>query len=65
MEGHAHSKPFEEAYLDAGDIHKIYYCQYGKQDGKPGKAGIPSSVSRCRQHAGSHAGGYDHLLTPL
>ncbi|KAF2430792.1 proline iminopeptidase [Tothia fuscella] len=33
--GYEHSTAFESGYLSVGEIHTIYYEQYGKEDGKP------------------------------
>lgn len=32
---HVHQDPFDSGYLEAGSIHRIYYEQYGRRDGKP------------------------------
>ncbi|KAJ5125531.1 hypothetical protein N7448_004851 [Penicillium atrosanguineum] len=36
MSGHVHSDAFDEGVLADDPIHKLYYAQYGKKDGKPG-----------------------------
>lgn len=33
--GYQHSDAFDSGYLEVGSIHKIYYSQYGRRDGKP------------------------------
>lgn len=38
--GYAHKDAFDEGFLAVGSIHNIYYSQYGKKDGKPGR--LPS-----------------------
>ncbi|KPI42696.1 Proline iminopeptidase [Cyphellophora attinorum] len=35
MDGYTHSSPFDEGFVQAGEIHKVYYAQHGKPDGKP------------------------------
>jgi hypothetical protein len=35
--GHEHEDAREKDWLRVDDIHEIYYEQYGKKDGKPGK----------------------------
>lgn len=35
MQGYRHEDAFDEGYLQVSDLHKIYYAQYGKRDGKP------------------------------
>lgn len=42
--GYLHSDPFDLGFLAVGSIHKIYYEQYGKKGGKPGKLGLPHTV---------------------
>lgn len=37
MSGYAPSTPFDEGYLPVDEIHKLFYQQYGKKDGKPGE----------------------------
>lgn len=37
MEGYSHDEPFDEGYLQASELHKVYYSQYGEPDGKPGE----------------------------
>ena len=34
-EGYKHKKPFDSGFLQVSDIHKIYYAQYGRWDGRP------------------------------
>ncbi|CAI7636977.1 unnamed protein product [Penicillium pancosmium] len=36
MSGYTHSEPFDVGLLPVGAIHRIYYEQYGRKDGKPG-----------------------------
>ncbi|KAF2711407.1 prolyl aminopeptidase [Pleomassaria siparia CBS 279.74] len=33
--GHVHTEAFDDGYLQVSPLHKIYYHQYGKADGKP------------------------------
>lgn len=35
MSSYTHDDPYDSGFLAVGDIHKIHYEQYGKQDGKP------------------------------
>ncbi|KAJ5388362.1 proline iminopeptidase [Penicillium cosmopolitanum] len=35
MSGYTHSEPFDVGLLPVGAIHRIYYEQYGRKDGKP------------------------------
>lgn len=35
METHNHDTCFDEGYIHVSEIHKVYYAQYGKADGKP------------------------------
>jgi len=42
--GYAQSTPFDEGYLPVGDIHQLFYQQYGKKDGKPGERYLYPSV---------------------
>jgi len=42
--GYAQSTPFDEGYLPVGDIHQLFYQQYGKKDGKPGELYLYPSV---------------------
>jgi len=32
-----HSEAFNDGYLQVSPLHKVYYHQFGKPDGKPGK----------------------------
>jgi proline iminopeptidase len=41
---YAHEDAFDEGFLAVGSIHKLYYSQYGKKDGKPGKILISLKV---------------------
>ncbi|KAK5092122.1 hypothetical protein LTR70_005087 [Exophiala xenobiotica] len=34
MQGYNHEEAFDEGYIQVSDIHKVYYTQYGRQDGK-------------------------------
>lgn len=36
--GHDHSESFNSGYLPVGDIHELYYEQYGNVAGKPGES---------------------------
>jgi hypothetical protein len=36
--GYAHLPAYDSGHLPVSDIHTLWYEQYGKQDGKPGKA---------------------------
>lgn len=35
--GYAHEEAFDDGFLAVSSIHTLYYSQYGKKDGKPGK----------------------------
>ena len=35
MSGHNHGQPFETGYLAVGEMHQIYFEQYGRKEGKP------------------------------
>ena len=35
--GYAHEDAFDDGFLAVSSIHRLYYSQYGKMDGKPGK----------------------------
>lgn len=35
--GYAHEDAWDSGWLRVDSIHEIYYEQYGKKDGKPGK----------------------------
>jgi hypothetical protein len=35
--GYVHSPAYDSGFLPVSDIHTLYYEQYGKQNGKPGK----------------------------
>lgn len=36
MNGYIHGDPFDEGMLPVGNIHQIYYAQYGLKDGLTG-----------------------------
>jgi proline iminopeptidase len=36
--GYEHSSAYDSGTLPVGDIHTLWYEQYGNKDGKPGKA---------------------------
>lgn len=36
--GHQHAAAFDIGHLPVGELHEVYYEQYGKKDGKPGEA---------------------------
>ena len=35
--GHQHEDAWDLNWLRVDDVHELYYQQYGKKDGKPGK----------------------------
>lgn len=35
MSGYTHSSPFDEGMLPVGNIHRMYYAQYGRENGLP------------------------------
>ena len=39
-EGYTHAAAFDTGYLQVSNLHRIYYEQYGKPDGKPGNSPI-------------------------
>jgi len=47
MQGYHHEEAFDEGYIQVSDIHKVYYTQYGKQDGKTGKPSYSCDASGC------------------
>ena len=47
MQGYKHDDAFDEGYLQVSDLHKVYYTQYGKQDGKTGELHSDRGISKC------------------
>jgi proline iminopeptidase len=45
MSGYTHSEPFDIGLLPVGTLHRVYYEQYGRKDGKPGPL-LKDSASR-------------------
>lgn len=35
--GYTHEDAFESGYLQVTELHQVYFYQYGKRNGKPGK----------------------------
>lgn len=43
MSAYTHGSPFDEGMLPVGNIHQMYYAQYGRKNGLPGKSLATSS----------------------
>lgn len=44
LPGYAHEDAFDDGFLAVSSIHTLYYSQYGKKDGKPGKSTTRGNV---------------------
>lgn len=38
--GYIHDDAFDEGFLQVTELHQVYFYQYGKKDGKPGKFSV-------------------------
>jgi hypothetical protein len=51
--GYSHADPFDSGFLAVGLIHTLYYEQYGKRDGRPGRIDKYLFINHLLKHPSS------------